>query len=74
MLLSRRLKPLLITAVAVLALVVSVGVSVMPLYQSGVVPLIVPPVIVTVLADMPPAKVVPVKLSTPPLMSMALTQ
>ena len=32
---SRRLKPPLITAVAVLALVVSVGVLVMPLYQSG---------------------------------------
>ena len=73
-LLSRRFMPLLTTAVAVLALVVTVGVLVRPLYQSNATPLIVPPVIVTVSAAVPPAPPGPVKLSTPPLTAIVLTQ
>ena len=51
---NRKLMPLVISAVVLLAWVYSVGVVVIPSYQSKLLPSIVPPVIVIVLAEVPP--------------------
>ena len=62
--------PLLMTAAVLLALMMILGVEVRLLYQSNGLPLIVPPVIVIVLATVPPCPACPVKFSVPPLIAM----
>ena len=62
--------PLLMTAAVLLALMMRLGVVVRPIHQSNALPLIVPPVIVIVLATVPPCPACPVKFSVPPLIAM----